>query len=284
MVLREAEIREGYRQLAEGKAQSPLRRVHIDGHAHLGTVLADMAPGVTLLCGVSGVGKTQFLKAMAHELGTLSVAYEGQAPSVRLTGRVLHGSSTKKGAPPPPDNVDLARAKTPGLYIDTARECFDVLTQVRRTSDEELEALRASAAKSPPHDWAEGALRYVLSRQYDAISYQELDRQNPEVGEPRTWFYHELTYKGTAYGPDKMSLGELAACVMLQALRRAGRGSIVLLDEPENFLSPRARQRLLHQIVAWSLKQKLSVVVATHSPEIAAADSAHIPTYHSTRP
>ncbi|MGW3421351.1 AAA family ATPase [Streptomyces phaeochromogenes] len=269
MALREAEVREGYRQLAEGKAQSPLRKVHIDGHAHLGTVLAEMAPGVTLLCGVSGVGKTQFLRTMANELGVFSVAYDGQVPSVQITGRVLHGLSPKKGAAPPSDDANLAVANTPCLYIDTARECFDVLTQVRRTSDDDLEALRASAAKSPPHRWADGALRYILGREYEDISYQELDRQNPENGEPRTWFYHELTYAKTAYGPDKMSLGELAACVMLQALRRAPRGSIVLLDEPENFLSPKARQRLLHEIISWSLKQNLSVVLASHSPEIA---------------
>lgn len=267
--MREAEVREGYRQLAEGKAQSPLREVYIDGHAHLGTVLADMAPGVTLLCGVSGVGKTQFLRTMAHELGAFSVAYDGKVPAVRITGRVLHGPAAKKGAPPSSDDANLAVANTPCLYIDTARECFDVLTQVRRTSDDELEALRASAAKSPPHRWADGALRYILGREYEDISYQELDRQNPEKGEPRTWFYHELTYARTAYGPDKMSLGELAACVMLQALRRAPRGSIVLLDEPENFLSPKSRQRLLHEIIGWSLKQHISVVVASHSPEIA---------------
>jgi hypothetical protein len=66
-----------------------------------------------------------------------------------------------------------------------------------------------------------------------------------------------------------MSLGELAACVILQTLRRAPKGSIVLLDEPENFLSPRARQRLLHAIVKWALKQQLSVVLASHSSEIA---------------
>ncbi|MFE9495633.1 ATP-dependent endonuclease [Streptomyces collinus] len=152
------------------------------------------------------------------------------------------------------------------MYIDTARECFDVLAQIARTPA--LDELRAQVAKSSPHTWADQAMSYIMGREYELITHQELERFEPRPGEPRGWFYYELSYGGMVYGPEGMSLGELATCVILQALRRAATGSIVLLDEPENFLSPRARQHLLNVIVDWAIQRSLSVVIASHSPEI----------------
>lgn len=267
-VLRRAQIEDQYRKLARGQVRSPLRKVEINGHAHLGSLTAEMAPGVTLLCGVSGAGKTQFLRTLARHL-------RRQAPSdglshptaVRMTGQSRHQKSDRNG--PATGDVELADAKAPCVYIDTARECFDVLTQVSRIPAHELESERATAEKAPRSAWFDHALGTIMGRPYDLATHQELDRRSPASGEPPTWFYYELSRHGETYGPGQMSLGELAACVILRALRGVARGSIVLLDEPENFLSPRARERLLDIIVARAVKMELSVVLASHSPEFA---------------
>ncbi|MGK5545903.1 AAA family ATPase [Streptomyces sp. URMC 127] len=267
-VLRRAQIKNHYRQLASGQVRSPLRRVEIDGHAHLGSLVAEMAPGITLLCGVSGAGKTQFLRTLARHLRR-EASLDGvpQPTAVRLMGQSRHQKSDRNR--PVTGDVELAEAKAPCVYVDTARECFDVLAQVSRVPAHELESERATAEKAPRSAWFDQALSSIMGRPYDLVTHQELDRRSPTSGEAPTWFYYELGRHGDTYGPEQMSLGELAACVILRALRGVARGSIVLLDEPENFLSPRARERLLDIIVARAVKMELSVVLASHSPEFA---------------
>lgn len=266
--LSQAQIENHYRKLANGRVQSPLRRVEIDGHAHLGSIAAEMAPGVTLLCGVSGSGKTQFLRTLARHLqreaGLVGVPQSG---TVRLMGRSRHRKQDRTGSAT--DEVDLAEARTPCVYVDTARECCDVLAQLSRVAVHELESERATAEKAPRSAWFDNALGAIMGRPYDLATHQELDRRSPTAGESPTWFYYELSCHGDTYGPEQMSLGELAACVILRALRSAPRGSVVLLDEPENFLSPRARGRLLDIIVSRAIELELSVVLASHSPEFA---------------
>ncbi|MFY0510164.1 AAA family ATPase [Streptomyces anulatus] len=144
-----------------------------------------------------------------------------------------------------------------------------MLAQVSRVPMHELESERATAEKAPRSAWFDNSLGTIMGRPYDLATHQELDRRSPAAGESPTWFYYELSCHGDTYGPGQMSLGELAACVILRALRSAPRGSIVLLDEPENFLSPRARGRLLDIIVARAIELDLSVVLASHSPEFA---------------
>ncbi|WP_225730449.1 MULTISPECIES: AAA family ATPase [unclassified Nocardia] len=267
-VLRQAQIRDQYRKLATGQVHSPLRRVEIDGHAHLGSITAEMAPGVTLLCGVSGAGKTQFLRTLARHMRQ-QPPLDGVSPTavVRLTGQARHRKSDRTGSAS--GEVELAEVKAPCVFIDTARECFDVLAQVSRIPTHELESERAAAEKAPRSPWFDRALGTIMGRPYDLATHQELDRREPATGETSTWFYYELSRHGNTYGPEQMSLGELAACVILRALRGVPRGSVVLLDEPENFLSPRARQRLLDIIVARAVEMELSVVLASHSPEFA---------------
>ncbi|MEU1523035.1 AAA family ATPase [Nocardia rhamnosiphila] len=267
-VLRRAQVKDQYRKLAKGLVRSPLRRVEIEGHAHLGSLTAEMAPGITLLCGVSGAGKTQFLRTLAHHLRQQSPLNGVPHPAaVRLTGQSRHQKSDRNR--PATGDVELADAKAPCVYIDTARECFDVLAQVSRIPAHELESERATAEKAPRSAWFDHALGAIMGRPYDFATHQELDRRSFVSGEPPTWFYYELARHGGAYGPEQMSLGELAACVILRALRGVPRGSIVLLDEPENFLSPRARERLLDIIVDRAVTMELSVVLASHSPEFA---------------
>ncbi|MDT0318429.1 AAA family ATPase [Streptomyces millisiae] len=268
VVLSRAQIQKHYRKLASGEVRSPLRTVEIDGHVHLGSLAAEMAPGITLLCGVSGAGKSQFLRTLAQHLDTKADADGRPRPAaVRMMGRPRHRKQDRTGAATV--EMELAEARVPCLYVDTARECFDVLAQVSRVPAHELESERATADKAPRSAWFENALSTIMERPYALATHQELDRRTPAVDESASWFYYELSYRGNTYGPEQMSLGELATCVILRGLRAAPRGSVVLFDEPENFLSPRARGLLLDVIVARAIDLELSVVIASHSPEFA---------------
>lgn len=257
--MRRTQIRHSYDKLHSGQQPAPLHTVTIDGHTHLGTVAAHMAPGVTVFCGVSGVGKTQFLNVLAaHLLGHVTGEVSVHATGINLNG----GKGTGKRGEIIEHNQTTVRC----FHVDTARECFDTISQILRTDG--LDEKREAADKAPlSKDWT-SRLGYILNRDYDEVSFQELERETPGNTGPSTWHYYELTYRGITYGPHQMSLGELAASIVLRVLRSTGYGDILLLDEPENFLSPQARQRLLDVIVQQAMDKKLSVVIASHSAEI----------------
>lgn len=244
MGLRRSNVQRDYKTLSSADHPYPLRAVTIDRHAHLGTVTASLESGVTVFCGVNGVGKTQFLKTLSTHLGggeTGNATVETQVHDIAKTVKCVH--------------------------VDTGWECFDTVNQVSRTPS--LDEKRAASDQPPKDKQTAALLGFILNRDYDSASAQELDRDDTDGIGTSTWYYYELTYRGATYGPREMSLGELAASIVLRALRTAWHGSVLLLDEPENFLSPQARRRLLDVVVSHAVERKLSVVIASHSIEMA---------------
>ncbi|WP_169739751.1 ATP-dependent nuclease [Amycolatopsis taiwanensis] len=242
--MRRSNVQRNYETLSSADHPYPLRAVTIDGHAHLGTVTAALESGVTVFCGVNGVGKTQFLKTLSAHLDggdTGDATVETQVQAIAKTVKCVH--------------------------VDTGWECFDTVNQVSRTPS--LDERRAASDQPPKDKQTAALLGFILNRDYDSASAQELDRDDTDSTGTSTWYYYELTYRGATYGPREMSLGELAASIVLRALRTARHGSVLLLDEPENFLSPQARRRLLDVIVSHAVERKLSVVIASHSIEMA---------------
>ncbi|GGS44018.1 hypothetical protein GCM10010171_43990 [Actinokineospora fastidiosa] len=242
--MRRSNVQRNYETLSSADHPYPLRAVTIDGHVHLGTVTALLESGVTVFCGVNGVGKTQFLK-------TLSAHLDGGDTGDATVEVDVHA---------------IAKA-VKCVHVDTGWECFDTVNQVSRTPS--LDEKRAASDQPPMDKQTAALLGFILNRDYDSASAQELDRDDTDGAGTSTWHYYELTYRGATYGPREMSLGELAASIVLRALRTARYGSVLLLDEPENFLSPQARRRLLDVIVSHAVDRKLSVVIASHSIEMA---------------
>lgn len=62
--------------------------------------------------------------------------------------------------------------------------------------------------------------------------------------------------------------GEFAAVVLVHELDKAPERALVLLDEPETSLHPRAQEELLRHVADVSLRKKLQVVISTHSPTL----------------
>lgn len=62
--------------------------------------------------------------------------------------------------------------------------------------------------------------------------------------------------------------GWFVALLHLAALASTDMGDIIAIDEPENALHPRAIKLMLEHIRAWSRRNKVTVLLATHSPVI----------------
>ncbi|MBO2465049.1 ATP-dependent nuclease [Actinomadura violacea] len=205
-----------------------------------GKIGFELAPRITVLVGPSGAGKTQLLTA-------------------------VHGCLTQGNDPTITAEVDTGKAEITCRFVDPAEESFIVLSHVR--SVEGLEAKRDAVERSTLDQASLKQLGYLLGRDYERAAFAELGREDGVTGR---WRYYELTHRGRTYGPANMSMGELVAFSIIMALKALRPGHVLLLDEPENFLSPRARARLADILIetAATKSKVVSLVVASHSAEL----------------
>lgn len=125
-------------------------------------------------------------------------------------------------------------------------------------------------------------LEYVVNKDYEDIQYFEpddaltqregkghldagrpvLDRENPHIP------YFLVKAHGISYGTEEMGLGEASAHAIIWGLRRAAPNSILLIEEPETFLSPQAQEALLNVIADYAGRRGITTIVTTHSEAI----------------
>lgn len=100
----------------------------------------------------------------------------------------------------------------------------------------------------------------ILGREYESIRLVAHDLFDVEG---RTAL---IGAKGLRYSEAFAGSGEFAVISLVHQLSRAAKASLVLLDEPETSLHPRAQEELLRHIARVALQKGLQVVMATHSP------------------
>jgi hypothetical protein len=123
---------------------------------------------------------------------------------------------------------------------------------------------RLDAPEEYPKDEGE-RLRGILGKTYDRLSWQECYDDGLVLP------FFTVRSNGREYSSDAMSAGEIWVHYVLWVLRTAEPSNIVLIDEPEAFLSQRGHVAFLNEIARKALASKAQVVVSTHSQAMIAA-------------
>ncbi|MEN9579422.1 MAG: hypothetical protein RJA70_2431 [Pseudomonadota bacterium] len=108
-------------------------------------------------------------------------------------------------------------------------------------------------------------LGYVLERKYTAGRLLEHDR----FRQPGETLLFETKNLGQGYSEAFAGSGESAAAMLIHKIENAPDNSLVLLDEPETSLHPRAQRRMMEFLAESASKKRLQIVIATHSSELA---------------
>jgi ABC-type branched-subunit amino acid transport system ATPase component len=104
-------------------------------------------------------------------------------------------------------------------------------------------------------------LKYVLERDY--ISGKVLKHSLFHGHEGWTILFQTSHFNG--YSDAFAGSGESAAALLVHNILQAPEKSLILLDEPETSLHPRAQQRMLEFIAHQAVRKSLQIVIATHS-------------------
>ncbi|MDV3349947.1 AAA family ATPase [Leptothoe sp. LEGE 181152] len=108
-------------------------------------------------------------------------------------------------------------------------------------------------------------IRYALERNY--VSGKLLKHNIFHGHEGWTILFETGDFGG--YSDAFAGSGESAATILIHNIMDAPDGSLILLDEPETSLHPRAQQRILEFIAHQAVRKSLQVVIATHSTYLA---------------
>jgi hypothetical protein len=216
---------------------------------------------MTVICGLNGVGKTTLLRLVEGALGsTVDVANrmrtdlvaEGEF-AVRLVrdadDQMLHLGDGNASA---------------AVVIDACEACGWILQITSQPNFEDLlEGIE-------PHEYSAEERRtaeYVVGKRYARLEVLEIEE--PDVDDSILPFFRAIA-NGTEYDTRTMGLGELAALFTLWSLARTEPATVVLLEEPETFLSSHATVALLDVLAKTVDSRRLYAVVTTHSAGIVA--------------
>ncbi|KIG02638.1 AAA ATPase [Burkholderia sp. MR1] len=240
----------------------------------IGDITVAFSSPLTAICGENGAGKTTLLKTLYAAL----VGAQAQAEGINLrpqdaakpaTAHVTIGYlESGKPADDRRDLVDVEGLATVGLgnddkpqvlYLDAARASQRVRFLVEHDHD------FTTALEGAPNAEDSAELlrlrREITGRGYASAQVYELEDY---ADEPVFPYFRVVSGKST-YCSEDMGLGELCVNHTIWAMERIREDSIVLLEEPESHLPPRAQVALMNYIAACSVRKRLTIVVSTHS-------------------
>ena len=226
-------------------------------------------PGVYLLSGLNGAGKTSLL-ACLHRIGfsqafarhfrssTQSFIldnYEGSEVTYTLdTAFVTYAYAGERWVPRPRKNSGL-------LGNFGYREVVYIGATADRITPrpEDFQPRRLGTASSE--------IRDAANRIFSTDKFDGLKVVNLKPGSGNQAFLLQATPPpgATYFSERNFSLGELCVLKLLRRLRDCKKGAMVLIDELELALHPKAQIELLQYLKAFSPTKDLTVIFSTHS-------------------
>lgn len=228
---------------------------------------------ITLICGENGAGKSSLLHLLYQALlssddsaehGHYCRPQKGQIADIEvelrdeLGGQILSKRNDEAieyfdgGSDGPLVSIVDSGMHVPALisYVRGQANFSDLLEGVTPHELDSDELSRAS---------------FIVGRDYSAIQVWEVVDSSFGPLFP----YFVATSYGVSYGSEEMGYGELSSIYFVWLLSRLVAGSLLLIEEPEAFLSPRAQVALVDVLADSAGRQQISIVMTSHSGAIA---------------
>lgn len=271
--MRDARIADHWRHIREKSRPVRIKLIAFDRVPALGTGSVLVDGGVVAVCGLNGAGKTTLMNAafaclnagpLPREHGAATRLSNGE---LRLTLchrgkeftilRDLRTGNTKLGSG---ESVESLLSQLSVAVLDTAAVCPRLQHYFR--SDPHLEDVLEPVEPAILDREELALVNYIVGKDYEAVEVYEPER----VGDFEDFPYFSVRALGNEYGSEDMGAGEFAALYLFWALRRLPKESIILLEEPETFLSPRSQEAIVNLIAKYCDEHKHSCLLTTHSP------------------
>lgn len=265
--MRFAKALDVWRGLYRKQFQSKILGLEFSNVLGLGSGRLSFSGGITVICGANGVGKTTLLNALLLSIKnipeplpySIKNRFSNSSLVVSVSENGNANSYTKNGIV---NGVEIASEIN---YVESANKSSRLIDFFSSLSDKQ-EILETFG--SVEYDAEElNLLSYVTGKSYESCNVYEIDDfgENEVIGFEDVIPYFQVLENGISYGIEMMGLGELAAHLLIWSIRRAANNSILFLEEPESFISPKAQIHLMNYIANSSLKKGIWSIITTHS-------------------
>jgi len=266
--VRAARVQDFRRRLRERIAdwEFKLERFSFVGIASLGEGDLPFLSPLTIISGPNGVGKTTLLRAI-WAASSLS-----DAISTPLTAQKLPGGTAtlafRVGESAKSSHVVLAPGATEGgtdlgvevLHLDSASSIAAQQAALSKISNIE-DLINGVGAKSLDGKALE-TINYIARRDYRSVQVYEV-----EAGDRVVPFF-EVAMGNDRYDSRTMGAGELAAFFLWWSIERVAENALILIEEPECYLSPASQKSLCNFLIAATVEKHLTVVATSHSSQL----------------
>lgn len=262
--MRAAKAADWRRRLVTKEAQWTTRLVRfaLDGVPGLGTAEFSFASPLTVFSGPNGTGKSTLLRALWATLDPQAALLNVQADRKLKSGTATVDVRTPEGdvtAEVQFTDSEVRSVTTVSLavaYVDSAAETMEY--QKGFNQFESAEELTNGYAGRELKEAELAEVNFIMNRDYRLIRLYEV-----ELGNEVPFF--EVAYGDDRYDSRTMGTGEIAALHLWWRLNRLESGGIVLIEEPEAFLSYACQVALAKFLAQVFVQKRLCAVVSTHS-------------------
>jgi predicted ATPase len=230
----------------------------------LGDGRVDFSGAITALCGANGVGKSALLYAILGVARPEKISQEKavRLPQASVTGDiVLNEERIVRTYDLATNVINPYRVDLEVSWVDCPSKTPQLISHFSTITNLEEQLEAEGGRHLSPEELS--LLSYIVGKSYSAAIYYEL-----EFAEQGETPYFRVTCDGVTYGTETMGLGELSAHYIYWNISRAAENSVMLVEEPETYLSPRSQEALVNAIAQQCFSKGLWVILTTHSPSI----------------
>lgn len=229
----------------------------------------DFRPGITVIVGANGVGKSTLAAAVAELLANCSEVAPGHRNrllGIVDTGKAVVGTTEVTLIAKDGDTGGRVAAgdRFEGNFkwLDPSTLANQCVSQIH--ADQNFDDLLESITPLKLADEELNIASYLVGKKYDEfLIYEIADYAKFEI-----FPYFIVSSGDVQYGTANMGRGELSLLLTLWTIRALPRDAILMLEEPETHVSPRSQDCLMNVIAKFCDELGISVIITTHSPTV----------------
>lgn len=216
--------------------------------------------GIFAICGLNGAGKTTILSVLKDVLGLQlnkqdEYKVKNQPAKVDLNNNGSLLSCTNKSG----ERLKETLGDKINLYYCDYKKSTDILELLgQQNLDEYIQQFDDYALEKAQLD----QLNYIVGKQYEECLVTEIDDADEVVP------YFKIRAYGVNYDSLTMGMGEHSIFYLFWLLGKIEKNSILLIEEPETFLSINSQRNIMDYIAENVSKMGITVILTTHSPFI----------------
>lgn len=215
-----------------------------------------LSPGITVLCGLNGVGKSSLIANIKTSLSLSDTSIVSKNKFInKVAAKIIIDNEEFDEFPSGKENVTIC-------YIDSDQS-IECLKYWEQSNVEEL--LEAEEPFEFNSDQLEELSQLVGKEYLSCTSYEISDQGKAFVP---VFFNISESEKQIEYNSTGVGIGEHFAIYMFYILERLEKNSILIIEEPESYISVLSQRHLMNYIAKISSDKKISVILTSHSPHI----------------